>query len=290
MGREKNPNIEKAHKLYVSGKLLVEISKELGVPEGTIRSWKNRYKWDNATDKKTNNYKCNVAKDEAKNIQKDEDSKIIPTLYTSKNKAINYDKNQVKIKKKKRGAPKGNKNAVGNKGGTGAPRGNQNGVITGERQTIFFEHTLSEEEKGLIKDIETFDLVKSMEENLKLWTLREYRILLRIKELQNKPGGMSVSKLSKTIGELQNDLVGNQKHNLSETEFVSTETDILKLEEALTRVQKGKANAAIALHKAKMEQAKLQIEIERLKVYKQKASGKINLNDIFDIEDFDINM
>ena len=38
---------------------LIEISEKLGVPEGTVRSWKNRYKWNNATLQKE---KCNVAR------------------------------------------------------------------------------------------------------------------------------------------------------------------------------------------------------------------------------------
>jgi len=38
---------------------LIEIARQLEVPEGTVRSWKNRYKWDNATLQKDNR---NVAK------------------------------------------------------------------------------------------------------------------------------------------------------------------------------------------------------------------------------------
>ena len=285
MAREKSPSIEKAYKLYVSGKLLVEIAKELNIPEGTIRSWKNRYKWDNATLQKTNIEECNVAGDKRNNSEKNNNDKKISSLNTSKNDIAKGEKNEPKTKKK-RGGQKGNKNAIGNSGGTGPPKGNQNGLKTGEYQTVFFENTLSEEEKVLIKNIENFDLVKSMKENLKLWTLREYRILLRIKQLENKPGGMSVAKLTKNIGELQNNLVGKQTQSSSETEFVSTETDILKLEEALTRVQKGKANAIASLHKAIADQTKLQIELARLKVYKQKASGKVDLDEVFDEEDF----
>jgi phage terminase small subunit len=54
-------NSEKQHeaeKLYLSGERLVDIAHKLDVPEGTIRSWKNRLNWDcNVADKK-----CNVAK------------------------------------------------------------------------------------------------------------------------------------------------------------------------------------------------------------------------------------
>lgn len=45
MARAPNTKAEKAKELFLSGKKLIEISEILGVPEGTIRSWKNRYGW-----------------------------------------------------------------------------------------------------------------------------------------------------------------------------------------------------------------------------------------------------
>lgn len=42
-----------AEKLFNKGMKLVDISKKLGIPEGTIRSWKNRGKWGEKTSKKT---------------------------------------------------------------------------------------------------------------------------------------------------------------------------------------------------------------------------------------------
>lgn len=57
MPHKSDTRIENAKVLYLSGMKLIEIAKELGVPEGTVRSWKNRYKWDcNVA-----NDKCNVA-------------------------------------------------------------------------------------------------------------------------------------------------------------------------------------------------------------------------------------
>lgn len=41
---------EQAKKLFKSGKLLIEISKQLGVPEGTVRVWKKRYNWDGTSE------------------------------------------------------------------------------------------------------------------------------------------------------------------------------------------------------------------------------------------------
>ena len=59
MARAPDTRMEQARELFLKGKKLIEISELLGVPEGTIRSWKNRYNWDNATLQK----KRNVAKE-----------------------------------------------------------------------------------------------------------------------------------------------------------------------------------------------------------------------------------
>jgi phage terminase small subunit len=61
--RAKNAKAEVARKLYEQGILLKDIAEQLDVPEGTVRSWKKRYDWDNATLQKP---KCNVAKESAR--------------------------------------------------------------------------------------------------------------------------------------------------------------------------------------------------------------------------------
>lgn len=53
MARAPDKRIEQAKEMYLRGQKLVEIASQLNLPEGTVRSWKNRYNWD-----------CNVAKDQ----------------------------------------------------------------------------------------------------------------------------------------------------------------------------------------------------------------------------------
>ena len=62
MPRKPDERIGQAKNLYLSGLKLVDISKQLGLPEGTIRSWKNRYKWDDGHDATLQKGECNVAK------------------------------------------------------------------------------------------------------------------------------------------------------------------------------------------------------------------------------------
>ena len=49
MARAPNQKAEQAREMFLSGKKLIDIAVALDVPEGTVRSWKNRYGWANAT-------------------------------------------------------------------------------------------------------------------------------------------------------------------------------------------------------------------------------------------------
>ena len=69
MAARKNPLADKAYELYKDGMKLVDIADQLGKPEGTIRTWKNRYKWDNGeseTFQKKSETKRNVSKKKAR--------------------------------------------------------------------------------------------------------------------------------------------------------------------------------------------------------------------------------
>lgn len=59
MARAPDPKAVQAKEMFLAGKKLIEIAETLGVPEGTVRSWKNRYGWANATLQKP---KRNVAR------------------------------------------------------------------------------------------------------------------------------------------------------------------------------------------------------------------------------------
>ena len=63
MARAPDQRVEQAKALYDKGLKLIDIANQLGIPEGTVRSWKNRYNWD-----------CNVAK-EKRNVAKSKKNK-----------------------------------------------------------------------------------------------------------------------------------------------------------------------------------------------------------------------
>jgi phage terminase small subunit len=63
LARAPDQRAKQAKALYDKGLKLIDIANQLGIPEGTVRSWKNRYNWD-----------CNVAK-EKRNVAKTKKNK-----------------------------------------------------------------------------------------------------------------------------------------------------------------------------------------------------------------------
>ncbi|MFP7465667.1 phage terminase small subunit [Bacillus safensis] len=97
---------------------------------------------------------------------------------------------------KRPGAPKGSKNAKGNKGGKappgnqnakgntgGAPKGNRNSVRTGEYESIMFDY-MDDTEKELFEQIET-DPLYQIELTIRELSIRERRMMHRIMKYEN---------------------------------------------------------------------------------------------------------
>lgn len=63
MPRKQDGRIGQAREMYLNGSKLIEIANSFGIPEGTVRSWKNRYKWDDDSNATLQKEKCNVAKE-----------------------------------------------------------------------------------------------------------------------------------------------------------------------------------------------------------------------------------
>jgi len=65
LAARKNPLADRAYELYKGGMKLVDIADQIGCSPATIRTWKNRYKWDNGgseTFQKKSETKRNVSK------------------------------------------------------------------------------------------------------------------------------------------------------------------------------------------------------------------------------------
>ncbi|UQD52320.1 hypothetical protein C0971_10080 [Bacillus methanolicus] len=121
MARPRNPKRDEAFQIWINSKgtkKLKDIAAELGVSDSQIRKWKNQDKWDEVLNSNVTKSKGNVTK-------------------------------------RKRGAPPGNKNAVGNNGG--APKGNQNAKKHGFFSKYIPEETL--EIMGMLEEKSPADLI-----------------------------------------------------------------------------------------------------------------------------------
>lgn len=271
MPRPRDPRRDQAFELWKNSdgsKKLKEIAEELGVSDSQVRKWKNQDKWEDQI-------KGNVT-------------------------------NQTNGNVTKRGAPKGNKNARGNKGGKAppgnqnakgnkggaAPKGNKNAVTTGEYETIMWDF-LDEDEKELFESIET-DPLYQIDITIRELSIRQRRMMKRIKRIED---GLT-EKERRVLQELKNmkDIHVVEKDGVQvkvpvktsalvvtqveETEYKKID-DILSLEEALTRVtdkllkaikQKNDMESGIDEKALKLE--KMRVEIEKAKAEVVKLGNK----------------
>lgn len=143
-----------------------------------------------------------------------------------------------KLTRSRREIKKGNTNSIGNKGGH-APEGNKNSVVTGEYENIY-KDVLDEEELTLYEQIKTDNREQLLIEDYKILTIREKRMLTRIKELKQRGKDMTINFI-------------RSKKSKSETETITDAEPTLnmmqRIEDGLTRVQEAKRKCLESLEK-----------------------------------------
>ncbi|WP_374019016.1 phage terminase small subunit [Paenibacillus thiaminolyticus] len=267
MARERSPQRDEARKMWLDsgGKMkLKDIAAALGLGETQVRKWKSVDRW-------ADSLNSNVTNESNSNV-------------TNRRRGPGAPKGNKNAVGNRGGAPEGNQNAVGNKGGTGGPYGNKKAVTTGEYETIWMD-ALEEEEQALVEQVDT-DPVQQADEAIKLLTIRERRMLKRIGRLmdgltEKQRRVLSELKAIKDVMTVHDEKTGVTKTvPITRTEMVESEIeeteyraidDIIKLEEALTRVQDKKLkaielmNKLIAIDEEKqVRTAILQIELQKL--------------------------
>lgn len=229
MGRARNPDREKARELWLNAApdtlKVKDIAAQLGYPESTVRKWKCEDNWDS---ERSDSRKRSAPKS-----------------------------------KKKRGPPKGSRNAAGH----GAPVGNQNAFKHGGYAAILFD-TLDEQEQSLIGQMEPNEEQMLVDE-INLLTVRERRIMQRIQEYQKTPVAIASTVRtehkrafdSPEEEQLYNERIQEKidaKERLPGREYTTHTTTeasysiVLKLEEALTRCQAQKQRTIDTLNKIRM--------------------------------------
>lgn len=246
MPRAPSEKMIEAEKLYNGGMAMVEIAKKLGVSDGTVRSWKNRYGWGDKSKKN----KCNVAKKESKT--------------------------NATLQKKKRGGQPGNKNA---KGGSGNPNPNPPPDMTkhGGYVPVFMD-ALYEDEQDLIANVPE-DTEQQLMEQIQLFSIRERRILKAINKYREQKGDVSVADITRFEDkrsfkdkeeEAEYDRRRKDKvdkgYNLPgksysiQTHTTNKDMVIARLEQELSTIQGKKTKAIETLAKYRMEKEKVESE------------------------------
>lgn len=229
-----------AEKLFRDGMAMVEIAKKLGISDGTVRSWKNRYRWGDKS--KTN--KHNVAKKEKKE--------------------------NATLQKKKRGGQPGNKNGKGNSGNPSPKKPVKHGAYT----PVFMD-VLDEDEQALVDSVPEDEELLLIEQ-IQLFSIRERRIMKAINKYRDMKGEVAVADVSRTeekrtfkdkedeaeYDRRQKEKVDNKERLPGKSYSISTHTTnkdlvIARLEQELSTVQSKKTKAIEALSKYRMEKAKM---------------------------------
>ncbi len=239
MPRAPSEKKAEAEKLFKKGLKLAEIAKKLDVPEGTVRSWKNRGKW---SEKPPPKDKCNVAND---------DEKRIATL-----------------QKKKRGGQQGNKNSAGH--ASSVPKRNKNAEKHGAFSKLYFAD-IDEEDWEMISCMEDAEEIQLVLQ-LQLFSIRERRLMNSIKryrDMETDNHGLAVDGVAKTkkiediIDEDGESIDSGKYKKVTETTVTNTKSvmnSIITLEAELTKVQKAKTKAIETLGRMRLEKQKLEGE------------------------------
>lgn len=279
MARVRSPSRDLAFELWKNsnGKLaLKEIANQLNVSDSQIRKWKNVDDWEGKLNSNVTIAKGNVTNENKGNV--------------TKKGAPKGNKNAVG-----HGAPKGNKNAVGNSGG--APLRNANAFKTGEYETIWLD-CLSPEEQELYEQIDTDELFQ-IEQTIRLLTIMERRKLVRIQQLIDGLTEKEIKILSQrqNKGEIiqvyKDDGEPSYQHRdkyemivaeMTETEFRKID-DIIKQEQILLSVQERKAKQLQLKHKLEVDRKRLALVIEEQKLRIEKLKIEVDKQNIVSLGD-----
>lgn len=186
--------------------------------------------------------------------------------------------------KKKRGGQPGNQNSAGHKNAAGshkgAPAGNRNAEKDGAYSTIFFD-MLTEAERELVEQTPVGSRA-ALEHEMQILKLREHRILTKIAEYEAAPEDelylTSVLDMRQPAGRGENKVDGARQQMGMYTKD-SAFARMLKLQDALYKVQGRIAKIADSLRALEENEKRLELEKARLEILRMRATGVVETPD-----------
>lgn len=185
---------------------------------------------------------------------------------------------------KKRGGQPGNRNSAGHKNAAGshrgAPAGNRNAEKDGAYSTVFFD-MLTPEERELVHSAPVQGR-EALEHEMQILKFREHRILTRIAEYEAAPEEAlylnSVTDMREPAGRGK-DRKDGATQQMGMYQKDSAFARILKLQEALYKVQGRIAKIADSLRAMEENRERLDLERERLEIMRIRATGRVEIGD-----------
>lgn len=247
MARPRNPKRDEAFRLWIetSGKKkLKDIAAELGVSDSQIRKWKNEDDWNKSLNGNVTNSKSNVTK-------------------------------------RTRGAPKGNKNALGNDGG--APIGNQNAVTHGLFSKYIPKETL--ELMGMLEEKSPADLIWDQ-------IMIQYAAIIRAQKIMFVTSKDEMIKELKKEKETDNGIETEYEFQFAwdrQAQFLNAQSRAMSELRSLIKQFNDLANEdderRLKLQKMQLDIDKSKAEIDKLKQEEKKTTTTITVVDRWSDED-----
>lgn len=185
---------------------------------------------------------------------------------------------------KKRGGQPGNRNSAGHKNAAGshkgAPAGNRNAEKDGAYSTVFFD-MLTPEEREILHGAPVQGR-EALEHEMKILKFREHKILAKISEYERAPEDAlylnSVTDMREPAGR------GKDRKDGADQQMGMYNKDsafarVLKLQEALYKVQGRIAKIADSLRAMEENKERLALERERLEIMRIRATGRVEIGE-----------
>lgn len=188
------------------------------------------------------------------------------------------------LPKKKRGGQPGNRNSAGKKNAAGshpgAPVGNKNAEKDGAYSAVFFD-MLTEQERDFVAKT-PLGSKAALEHEMQLLKFREHKIMAKIAEYESQPEDtLYISSLldMRVPSGRGKDKKDGAVQNMGMYSKDSAFSRVLKLQEALYKVQGRIAKIADSLRALEESERRMELEKERLAILRMRATGVVDVPD-----------
>jgi uncharacterized protein YjcR len=192
------------------------------------------------------------------------------------------DKWDATLPKKKRGGQPGNRNSAGHKNAAGshdgAPLGNKNAEKDGAYSAIFFD-MLDDTDRAIAEGTPTGSR-EALEHELQIAKVREHRILQKIAQYEAEPEDtLHISSLldMRVPGGRGDKKQDGVNQNMGMYSKDSAFARVMKLQEALYKVQGRITKIADSLRAMEENEKRMELEHQRLDLMRMRATGAFNM-------------